>query len=128
MQSFEDSWRERYGHDPPPMHFDRDGKPITHQEWLDLWACGRDGTESEYRRIGLTETEHGTVSTVWLGMDHGFGRGRPVIFETMIYEDKGDHGDFMDEQWRYCTELEALAGHDRIVEALKNGRLKELDE
>ena len=57
--------------------------------------------------------QHRWVSTVWLGLDHGFGMGGPpLIFETMIFGDHGvsDHG-----QWRYSTEQAARQGHAEAV-------------
>jgi hypothetical protein len=47
-----------------------------------------------------------TVSTVFLGIDHGFGGDRPVLFETMIFG-----GPYNDHQVRYCTWAEAEHGH-----------------
>jgi hypothetical protein len=37
------------------------------------------------RRLGTIR-----VSTVFLGIDHSFGRGLPVLFETMIFGGKFD--------------------------------------
>lgn len=51
------------------------------------------------------------VSTVWLGLDHAFGPGPPLIFETMIFID-GWTESYMD---RYTTEAEAIIGHRRAV-------------
>lgn len=80
------------------------------------------------------------VSTVWLGMDHGFG-GKPMIFETMVFDksrpDMPPLEDVMNPdvdtnyptrwtdlyQERYSTEEEAIAGHDEIVNKLKEGTL-----
>ena len=56
------------------------------------------------------------VSTVFLGLDHGYGDGAPVLFESMIFG--GLHAD---SQWRYCTYGEAEAGHKRIVQCLRDG-------
>src|SRR5947207_774053 len=47
------------------------------------------------------------VSTVFLGIDHGWGRRElPVLFETMVFGGKLDEW-----QWRYCTLEEAQVGH-----------------
>lgn len=51
------------------------------------------------------------ISTVFLGLDHSFGGGTPVLFETVIFG--GIHDQF---QERYCTWDEALAGHQRAIE------------
>ena len=50
------------------------------------------------------------VSTVFLGLDHNFGGGEPVLFETMAFHGKDDLS--CD---RYSTWMQAEAGHARIV-------------
>ena len=52
------------------------------------------------------------MSTVWLGIDHAWGGGPPVIFETMVFAE----GSSLDEDChRYCTEAEAKQGHTASV-------------
>ncbi|MBA7593202.1 hypothetical protein ES703_00120 [subsurface metagenome] len=46
------------------------------------------------------------VSTVFLGLDHSFDRGAPILFETMIFG--GKHHQY---QERYYTWEEAEVGH-----------------
>lgn len=53
------------------------------------------------------------VSTVFLGLDHGFG-GPPIVFETMVFTD-GKGGDME----RYSTYDEAMAGHKVMVEKVR---------
>jgi hypothetical protein len=53
------------------------------------------------------------VSTVFLGIDHGFGEGPPLIFETMVFASER-HLDERDCQ-RYSTESEAVTGHHEMV-------------
>jgi hypothetical protein len=57
------------------------------------------------------------ISTVFLGRDHSFGDGPPMVFETMLFTDD-DRNDFT---WRYSTWDEAVAGHRAVVEAVRNG-------
>jgi|SRR5581483_1218426 len=63
------------------------------------------------------------VSTVFLGMDHGFGRFhpdklyRPVLWETMIFG--GEHHDW---QNRACSHDEALANHAEAVALVAQSR------
>jgi hypothetical protein len=72
------------------------------------WARAFEATE---RVVARTEIEPGIlVSTVFLGIDHSFGHGLPLVFETMIF--RGGNGE---EQWRYSTWEEAVAGHERAV-------------
>lgn len=57
------------------------------------------------------------ISTVFLGLDHSFGEGPPLIFETMIFG--GAYDQFQD---RYTTWKQAEAGHKRVVAALRAGK------
>lgn len=50
------------------------------------------------------------VSTVFLGMDHAFGFGPPVLWETMVFGGKLDKA-----MWRYGTRRAARLGHDAVV-------------
>ncbi len=66
------------------------------------------------------------VSTVFLSIDHGhpYWSGdpenyKPVVFETMIHDEKNDK--WLDYQDRYCTWQEAEAGHQRAIEWVKGG-------
>lgn len=67
------------------------------------------------RQIVRSEIGDVTVSTVFLGLDHGFvPDDPPVLFETMVF------GGIADQyQERYQTRDEAIAGHERIVEMVK---------
>lgn len=57
-----------------------------------------------------------TVSTVFLGINHGFGRGLQ-LFETMIF------GGPLDEtQDRYATRQAAINGHAHYVELAKEAQ------
>jgi len=51
------------------------------------------------------------VSTVFLGLDHSFGEGPPLLFETMIFG--GPEDGYQD---RYSTWDEAIEGHKKAVE------------
>ena len=66
------------------------------------------------------------VSTVDLGLDHSFGFGEPLYYETMIFDEncnlKGSEFDWF--QKRYSTEEEARIGHKAIVKLLESGELK----
>jgi hypothetical protein len=57
------------------------------------------------------------VSTVFLGINHQWGDGPPLLFETMVFG-----GEFDQEQERYSTYEEAEAGHARWVAAVKGER------
>jgi hypothetical protein len=87
------------GHEFP--HYDKLGLPIPFGEWA------RRMEDQEYRIIGNTQIGDVEVSTIWLGLDHHWGGGPPILFETMIFG-----GEYDRWQIRYSTEEEARAGHE----------------
>ena len=62
------------------------------------------------------------VSTVFVGLDHGYDRRGPTtLFETMTFGRGGDPEDDWDCV-RYSTWAEAQLGHDRMVERVRASR------
>jgi hypothetical protein len=80
------------GHIPIPVHL------MTWGEWM----------QTHDRKVAYDEVGGYRISTVFLGMDHSFGGGPPLLFETMV---------FPGESWgevyceRYSTWEQAEAGH-----------------
>lgn len=75
--------------------------------------------ETANRRVKYTVLSHGVqISTVFLGLNHQWGNGPPLLFETIIFG--GKHSE---DQWRYSTWDEAVAGHDAVVDKLTWGYL-----
>jgi hypothetical protein len=72
------------------------------------------------------ETVNGLhVSTVCLFIDHSFGQGAPVIYETLVFDwRRGDSTSFSEITGeRYRTRAEAAEGHVRFVARVKNGEI-----
>lgn len=67
------------------------------------------------RSVSKTKIGEFIVSTVFLGIDHGFWKSssKPVLFETMIYKEKDRS--FLDYQKRYSSYEEALNGHKNAI-------------
>lgn len=121
-------------------HFDRKGNPISMRNYARLH-------NGEYSVVKQEYVANYWVSTVWLGINHSFGHGPPLIFETMVFDaDAPDYRlfDYLPDDWkfedglpddlperpevtrwqeldmdRYTTEEQALAGHAKIVQELK---------
>ncbi len=55
-----------------------------------------------------------TISTVFLGLNHNYGEGEPILFETMIFGGKHDK-----EMEQYSTWEQAEEGHKKWVDKLK---------
>jgi hypothetical protein len=92
------------------------------EEWGHWYeTASRDNASG--RRIGWDEVGDASVSTVFLGLNHAFGGGPPLLFETMVFGGQYD-------QWlgRWTTRAGAEAAHARIVNALRDGREPESGE
>jgi hypothetical protein len=90
------------------LFYDRDGIPIDGRTFERLH---RDRSYCRVLRTTVTSAADPAktfdVSTVWLGVDHSFGDGVPLLFETMVFGDGAlDHA-----CRRYMTEATARAGH-----------------
>ena len=67
--------------------------------------------ETADRHVAETHLSNNVrISTVFLGLDHSFSGGEPILFETMIFG--GEHNNY---QERYSTWEEAEAGHEKAV-------------
>jgi hypothetical protein len=88
----------------------------------DLMAWGR-WMEDAGRHVALSIQGDVNVSTVFLGLDHSFGHGPPVLFETMVFRGEmpsvsgttiklAARGELLE---RYSTWDEAAEGHRRWV-------------
>ena len=91
-----------------------DGKPVQVDDVLE-WARA---FEKEDRRVAMDSIGEVCISTVFLGLDHQFGDGPPLIYETLVMGGEMDHD--MD---RYSTRGEAESGHADMVARVR----KELD-
>ena len=75
-------------------------------EWL--------GAHVEERRVGNTTVGEVEVSTMFFGLDYDWGEGPPRLYETMVFG-----GELDGEMARYSTRAEAVVGHERMVERVK---------
>lgn len=79
--------------------------------------------EKGERHVALDVVGDVKVSTVFLGLDHSFAHGAPVLFETMVFG-----GPLDQEQERYATRDEARAGHAAMLERVKSEGAARLTE
>ena len=86
------------------------GKPKPEPDLL-KWAKWFE--EGGNRRVASDTVNGKMVSTVFLGLDHSFGHGEPLLYETMVFGTEDDMAE------RYHTREEALEGHQRILDSLR---------
>tara|TARA_R110000868_G_C10972576_1_gene770499 strand:- start:30019 stop:30333 length:315 start_codon:yes stop_codon:yes gene_type:complete len=93
------------------LNDDHTVRPCSCAEWAEQF-------ESIERHVAEDRIDGFFISTVWLGNNHNYFGGRPLLFETMVF--KGDSGsdEYCD---RYATWDEAVEGHKKAVQWVKDG-------
>lgn len=82
-----------------------DGEPTTCDDAIE-WGRWFETSDRSVARFTFGSID---VSTVFLGLDHSFGVGPPLLFETLIFG-----GEHEGEMRRYATREAALAGHRQM--------------
>jgi hypothetical protein len=92
------------------LYYGVNGEPITLEQWGEIMEDVEQKVVKQDRVNGLL------VSTVWLGMNHNFGEGEPLIYETMVFPEGSWEEMYME---RYTTREQAIAGHEVALEWTK---------
>ena len=66
--------------------------------------------EDRSRTVAKDKVGEVEISTVFLGLDHRYGKGKPLIFETMVFG-----GELNKAMERYSTWEEAEEGHKTMI-------------
>lgn len=92
---------------------DQNGRPRA-EKWLLRWSEWM-AKHKKQLRVGRTVVGQSTVSTVFLGLDHNFVKGPPILWETMVFGGK------LDSYTERCSgsRRDAQAMHRRIVKKVK---------
>jgi len=81
----------------------------------DLMKWGKFFEDADARTVARADVSPDVyVSTVFLGIDHSYEGGPPVLFETMVFG-----GTMEEEMARYTTWDDAVAGHDEMVKRVR---------
>lgn len=97
---------------------DASGAPVPTEDVL-VWADWYEAHDAD-RQVALTKVPDGwgkgaRVSTVFLGIDSGFGLSQEaILWETMIFG-----GRHHLTSRRYRSRADALIGHDQMVEVAR---------
>lgn len=101
------------------MYYDRARNPITVEQYLEL------SKDPAYKIVQQDYVDEYFVSTVWLGVDHGWRIGEGIVFETMVFDAKTRNKSFFQE--RYLNERGAKEGHQWVLEQIRNGETEWLN-
>lgn len=86
--------------------------PVDFWTWA-MWFEDHDNRIVKQENIGTC-----AVSTICLGLDHSFGNGEPIVFETMVFVDGESEvalAPGFESMARCSTYEQALAQHERIA-------------
>lgn len=97
------------------IYYDRDGKPLTFGQFVELTRKIEETGDTGYRQVALDLVAGLKVSTVWLGVDTSGGSlGGPLIFETLV-----SGPEEVADQTYYSTLESAKKGHEATVARLR---------
>ena len=94
------------------MNYILKGKEVVPCDDLMEWAKWY---ESANRHVAQDTIGNSVISTVFLGIDHSFENGPPLLFETLVFNGKLDG-----EMNRYSTWTDAVKGHKNMIERVKH--------
>lgn len=111
----------------------RNGKPKIEND-IETWASWFESSYNnrsgkQRRRVKLQDINvNGVkmrVSTVFLGLDHGFNDGGPVLWETMVFIDKDEKHPMHTSMLRCSgSRWQAYQMHKRMVKECREQELK----
>ena len=90
---------------------DENGEPVLCD---DLMSWGGWYVTADKRRVAANRINGIYISTVFLGLDHAFDDGPPVLWETMIFGGSQDQ-----ETWRYTSREAAARNHAAILRRIR---------
>lgn len=93
---------------------DENNKPVKVEQAFTDWA---NKFTEKMRRTAFDEIDGVSISTVFLGIDHSFGQGEPLLWETMCFSHNPDYDQY---QERYTSHEDAMEGHRKCVKAVND--------
>lgn len=102
---------------PDKYVLDEQGNPLAIEDLM-IWA---EWLEHANRRVARDKVGNCEISTVFLGLDHNWTDGPPLLWETMLFST--NEQELPDElrytQWRYSSREAAEGGHVLAVEMVR---------
>lgn len=105
---------------------DAAGNPVAELDLMAWAAWFEESCNKSKRRVGDEKIGRHRISTVFLGLDHNYGEGPPVLWETMVFRKESPgkkwiRGDFKDVEMDRCSgsREQAEAMHQKMVKLVK---------
>lgn len=108
---------------------DATGNPVAELDLM-AWAAWFEESCKDFdkskRRVGDERIGRCRISTVFLGLDHNYGEGAPILWETAVFKKESPgkkwiRGDFTDVETDRCSgsREQAEAMHQKMVKLVK---------
>ncbi len=94
-------------------------KKVVEEPDLYKWGAWMEDNR-EFLHVGDDSSNGYRISTIFLGLNHQYGEGPPLLYETMIFKNGDWQHLYCD---RYSTWEEAETGHKEVLERVKSGEL-----
>ena len=91
----------------------KNGVPIQEPDLIKWGLWFED--HNDQRMVERTKIGDAEISTVFLGLNHAFGEGPPLLYETMVFG-----GALEGEMLRTATLEEAKAAHEHLSARVKS--------
>jgi len=93
-----------------PTYYKRNGIPYSDD---DLSQCAKD-SKKQNKSVAEDILPNGKrISTTFLRLNHNWGKGSPLIFQTIVFPSETEWDDL--DMDMYSTEEQALKGHKKMV-------------
>ena len=99
-------------------YFLNEDHSVRHCEFMEWAEQFKKMSHADTRHVGNDMINGHHVSTVWLGLDHNYYGGPPLIFETMVFHGYSCDDIYMD---RYTTWEQAVEGHKKAIQWVRDG-------
>ena len=100
----------------------QDGVPVLCKDVLEWGRWLEKAHETMETRVAHDRVGGGDLYTSFLAIDHNWGSGPPLLYETMFHHGSSEWADF---QWHYSTRTEAEAGHAKAKAMIEQGEMPE---
>jgi hypothetical protein len=97
-----------------------EGRKVVPTQDMDRAAAFYEKPDS--RRVASFRIDGIHISTVFLSLNHNWtDEGPPIVFETMVFDERGEKGADLGTDWtrRYSTYAQALEGHNQVVDEVR---------
>lgn len=110
-------FEDRPGHNH--FHLNQQGEPVLSKNLREWGEFTEKDPKQSGRIVKQERIGHYWISTVFLMLDHSWGEGPPVLWETMVFTDRESHP--LNSQQDRCSgsREQAMAMHEKMTHLIR---------